>query len=77
MTARRTARARAASPLTAKQRTVLAVVVNYYAATGEPCTVLYLARRLQLHRNTITAHLRALSVKGALPPVATPRANLS
>lgn len=62
-----------ARPLTGRQRLVLDTIVRYYRATGEPCTVRYLARRLGLHPSTIGEHLSALYRKGWLPAPAAPR----
>lgn len=66
----------APQPLTDKQRVVLSFIVNYYAHTGEPCSVPYLARKLGLHRNTVMDHLRALRDKGSLPALCAPRVQL-
>lgn len=50
--------------LTAKQRAVYGLAVHYYAATGEPCSLSYLARRLNRHPKTIRARLLAIAHKG-------------
>lgn len=50
--------------LTAKQREVHRVTVDYYVATGEGCSLAYLARRLKKNRNAIKAQLHAIAVKG-------------
>lgn len=50
--------------LTTRERTVLELLTRYYQATGETCSVLYLARRLKLHHKTVQAHLDSLTAKG-------------
>lgn len=55
-----------ASELTDRQQVVLETVEQYYAVTGEPCPVRYLARRLRVHHSTIQSHLEALERKGWL-----------
>ena len=52
------------SPLTAKQQAVYLTVVQYYAATGEPCSLSYLVRRLKRDRKTILEHLDGIVRKG-------------
>lgn len=60
--------------LTHRQREVLAVCEAFFHATGEPCSVPYLARRLAVHHSTIQEHLEALHRKGWLQaPTTTPR----
>lgn len=54
------------APLTDRQSVVLETVESYYAVTGEPCPVRYLARRLRVHHSTIQSHLEALERKGWL-----------
>jgi len=61
-------------PLTAKQRSVLDIIVRYYMQNGEPITLRLLARRLQCHPSTAQAHLQSLYRKGWLPAPAAPRA---
>lgn len=60
-------------PLTDRQRMVLTTIAHYFAATGEPCSVLYLCRRLQLSRTRVRQHLDALHRKGWIPSPAAPR----
>jgi len=52
------------SPLTAKQQAVFTTVVQYYAATGEPCSMSYLRRRLKRNRVAIRGHFYAIQSKG-------------
>jgi SOS-response transcriptional repressor LexA len=56
----------AVHPLSARQRDVLAVITRFYRATGEPPSVLYVARRLTLSRGAIREHIEALHRKGWL-----------
>ena len=58
--------------LTCRQAQVLDAAAAYYAATGEPCSVSYLARRLALSRATVREHLEALARKGWLPAPCPP-----
>lgn len=53
-------------PLSARQRSVLLFVQRFYAATGEHCSVYYLARRLGLSRASVRVHLHDLWRKGWL-----------
>jgi len=53
-------------PLAVRQRDVLRLIMRFYEATGEPPTVEYLARRLEIHRKTVQQHLDALFLKGWL-----------
>ena len=59
---------RATSPgaLTDRQRAVFTMIVDYNAATGEPCSLSYVSRRLGLHRSTIRDHIKAIHRKGWL-----------
>jgi hypothetical protein len=50
--------------LTEKQRLVYLAAAHYYAATGEPCSIAWLTRRLKKDRKTIHGHLQAISDKG-------------
>jgi predicted ArsR family transcriptional regulator len=59
-------------PLTDAQRLVLSTIAQYYVATGEPCSLSYLARRLGRSRNAIRGHLEALHRKGWIPAPAIP-----
>lgn len=63
---------RARRPLTDRQRTVLAEIVRYYIATGEPCPSRFVARRLSLHHSTVQEHIAALRKKGALRSTGSP-----
>lgn len=49
-----------------RQRAVLNVIAQYRAATGEACSVLYIARRLNIHHSTVQDHIEALYRKGWL-----------
>lgn len=60
-------RALQAPSLTDRQRVVLDAMRGYLVATGEPCSVSYLSRRLALSRSTVRDHLEALHRKGWLP----------
>ena len=53
-------------PLTDRQTTVLEEIARYSKATGEPCRVSYLARHLDMPRETIRVHVTALARKGWL-----------
>lgn len=53
-------------PLAPRQRDVLTVIVRFYEATGEPPSVLYVARRLSLSRAAVREHIEALHRKGWL-----------
>jgi len=55
-----------AAPLTARQRDVLLVLIRFREATGEPPSVLYVARRLTLSRAAVREHIVALHRKGWL-----------
>lgn len=55
-----------ALPLTGRQLEVLRVLVRFREATGEPPSVLYVARRLSLSRAAVREHLVALARKGWL-----------
>jgi SOS-response transcriptional repressor LexA len=46
--------------LTARQREVWQVAADYYRYTGEPCSVRYIARRLQLCSTRVHQHLTTL-----------------
>ncbi len=70
-------KARKPQPLTDRQRTMLSLIVNFYVATNEPCTVVYLTRRLKIGRTAVMNHLRALRDKGSLPPASAPRVTLN
>jgi DNA-binding MarR family transcriptional regulator len=59
--------------LSPRQCLVFAAIAMYYKATGEPCSVAYLARRLKLGRSTIREHLDAIQRKGWIPSAAAPR----
>jgi DNA-binding CsgD family transcriptional regulator len=50
--------------LTAKQREVHRLTVDYYVATGEGCSLAYLARRLKKNRTAVRQHLHAIAAKG-------------
>lgn len=52
--------------LTTKQRRLVEMIDRYYAATGEPCSANYLARRMEAHHTTIREHLTALYRRGWL-----------
>lgn len=52
--------------LTTKQRYVLMVIDQYVRATGEPCSLRYIARRVAVHHSTVESHLTALYRKGWL-----------
>jgi DNA-binding MarR family transcriptional regulator len=53
-------------PLTERQRAVLAVIARYHAATGEACSVRFIARRLSIDPSTAQEHIEALYRKGWL-----------
>lgn len=55
-------------PLTDKQRAVYALAIQYYLAVGEPCSTSWLARRLDLNRNTVRDHAAAIRRKGWATP---------
>lgn len=59
-------RAHVVEPLTERQRAVLAVIARYHAATGEACSVHFIARRLAIHHSTTQEHIEALHRKGWL-----------
>ena len=61
-----TNRAVVPSALTDRQRAVLATAAQYYAATGEACSVSYVARRLGVSRAAIRDHVQRLADKGFL-----------
>lgn len=52
--------------LTCRQARVLEAIAQYFQATGEICSVTFLARRLSLSRATVRDHLHALHRKGWL-----------
>lgn len=52
--------------LTTQQRRIVEAIQAYHAATGEPCTASYLARRLRVHHSTMQEHFTALHRKGWL-----------
>lgn len=54
------------APLTERQREVLRVIAQVYAAIGEPPSVRYLARRLGVHHSVVEDHLAVLCRKGWL-----------
>lgn len=57
----------AVSPLTARQREILAFIEQAVAANGEPPTVRALMQGLGLRSpNAVTCHVRALRKKGVL-----------
>lgn len=62
--------------LTTKQRRLLEVVDAYALATGESCSVSYLARRLNVHHSTVQKHLTVLFHKGWLRTPNAPAALL-
>lgn len=55
-----------AAALSPRQRAVLNVIARYRAATGEACSVPYIARQLDLHHSTVQDHIEALYRKGWL-----------
>mgnify|MGYP001562305185 CR=1 FL=1 len=55
-------------PLTEKQRLVYLAAAQYYAATGEPCSMSWLSRRLKKNRESIRECLRAIAKKGWAKP---------
>ena len=54
------------SELTNRQQAVLELCQRYFETAGEPCSVRYLARRLDLHPKTVQDHLNALLRKGRI-----------
>lgn len=50
-------------PLTDCQRAVYLMAVRYFAATGEPCSLAYLARRLHRHPKSIRRRLTGIAAK--------------
>ena len=60
-------------PLTDRQRVVLAEISRYHIATGEPCPMSYLARKLSLHHSTVAQHVDYLRRKGALRSQGLPK----
>lgn len=56
----------ATDALSPRQRTVLVEIDRYLKATGEVCSMNYLARRLNVHRSTIREHINVLHKKGWL-----------
>lgn len=50
-------------PLTDCQRQVYALAVRYFVATGEPCSLSYLARQLKRSPTTIRARLDGIARK--------------
>lgn len=52
--------------LTDRQLVVLRTIAHYYEATGEPCSMSYVARRLGIHHETVRDHVQALARKGWL-----------
>lgn len=52
--------------LTDRQQSVLELCQRYFDTAGEPCSVRYLARRLDLHPKTVQDHLNALLRKGRI-----------
>lgn len=62
-----------AGPLSDTQRVVLSEIARYYMATGEPCSVSYLARKLGRSRTAVQGHVDALYRKGCLSAPAAPR----
>lgn len=58
--------------LTDRQRLLLSVMAQYWIATGEPCSMRYLARRLHLSKSTVHEHIRALHKKGYLAAPCVP-----
>ena len=57
---------RAVQPLADGQRRVLRVIQQFLDATGEPPSASYIARRLNLHHETVRQHLQACHRKGWL-----------
>lgn len=57
--------------LTNRQREALTICQQYFASTGEPCSVRYLSRRMKIHHTTVRDHLAALCRKGWLPTATT------
>lgn len=51
-------------PLTTLQRDVYLLAIRYFQATGEPCSLAYLARRLKRHPTTVRARLNWIAKKG-------------
>lgn len=60
-------------PLTRRQRAVLTIITQYYAAAGEGCSVRYIARRLRIHHSTVQEHIDALYRKGWIMMPSAPR----
>lgn len=56
----------AQAALTHRQAELLTEITTYYAVTREGCPARYLARRLQLHHETVRDHFAALFRKGWL-----------
>jgi DNA-binding CsgD family transcriptional regulator len=54
------------SALTDRQRVVLTTIDQYYKATGEACSVAYVARRLGLHPSTVREYVHMIAKKGWL-----------
>lgn len=62
-------------PLTDRQRAVLQIATEYWAHTGEPCSVRYIARRLRISHQRAHQHLTVLRARKWLEgsrPVRTP-----
>lgn len=51
-------------PLTEKQQRVYELALKYFEATGEPCSVSWLARQLHRDRHTVRHHATAIVKKG-------------
>lgn len=58
--------AHAVRPLTARQREVLRVIVQFYRREGEAPSVCFIARRLGLHHSAVQDHIARLYSKGWL-----------
>jgi DNA-binding MarR family transcriptional regulator len=59
-------------PLTNRQRAVFLEIVRYHEATGEGCSLSYLARRFDLARQTVHQHVVYLRRKGFLRASGSP-----
>lgn len=59
-------------PLTGRQRAVLAEIVRYHELTGEGASLSYLARRLDVARQTVHQHVVYLRRKGFLRSSGSP-----
>jgi hypothetical protein len=59
-------------PLTRRQTAVLAEITAYHSLTHEACPARYLARRLDLHHETIRDYFAVLFRKGWLQSETSP-----